>query len=218
MSICCSFFVQRVFYCRDTCSIETHGRDLLEPAVDASAAIGWFTSFFPILVTRPQDVDLQRFTDILRRGKKESAHLFTRDPVGFFAKHADASQPGLSMQSVPLLYNFLAMDMQGSDQLDVEGFKLTTLTDSCFRDFAYPRSHPIELLVTDRPEGLVLVWRVDKPVADRIGLAGWVERCHTMIQNQTDNPQNAETTVNVEDFPDSGMDADQLSRFLDNLD
>jgi len=197
--------------------IETHGRDLLEPAIDASASVGWFTSFFPIVVTRPQDVDLKQFTDIFRRGKKENTHQFTRDPVEFFNKHTGASQSGLNLQPVPLLYNFLAMDMAGSDQLDVEGFELTPLTDSCFRDSAYPRSHPIELLVTDRPEGLALVWRVDKLIAERIGLAGWIERCHAMIQDQADNPQNAKTTVNVEDFPDSGMDADELSRFLDNL-
>ena len=110
--------------------IETHGRDLLEPAVDASAAVGWFTSFFPVMVPPLHGTELRRFSDILRHGKKEKTDQFARDPVNFFDRSAGASQPESGTQPMPLLYNYLAMDVTGSDQMEVRGFHVYTL-DRC---------------------------------------------------------------------------------------
>jgi len=198
--------------------IETHGRDLLEPAVDASASVGWFTSFFPIMVPPARDTDLHRFKDIMRHGKRENADQFARNPVNFFDRHAKASPPGSGTQPMSLLYNYLAMDVTGSEQMEVEGFTFTPLTDACFRNSHSPRSHPIELLVTDHLEGLSLIWRVDKYIAEQIDLPAWIRRCRAMLQDHVENPQFSMETASIEDFPDSGMDADELSHFLDSLD
>jgi hypothetical protein len=198
--------------------VETHGRDLLESVIDASAAVGWFTSFFPIRVPPLDDTDLPRFRDVIQRARRESATEFVRDPVNFFNSAASASAPGPDLRSVPLLYNYLAMDVAGSDQMEAEGFLFSPLTDTCFRDAGSPRGHAIELLVTDHHEGLALTWRVDESIAEQIGLHGWIERFRVMLHEQVDAPQHSITTSGSRDFPDSGLDANELSDFLDSLD
>ena len=119
---------------------------------------------------------------------------------------------------MPLLYNYLAMDIAGSDQMEVEGFMFTPLTDTCFRDAHSPRGHAVELLVTDHHEGLALHWRVDETLAEHIGLQDWIERCRSMLDDQVDAHQHSMKAGSSTVFPDSGLDADELSDFLDSLD
>ncbi len=190
--------------------VETHGRDLLESVIDASAAVGWFTSFFPVSFSPFNDTDLLRFRDDLHRARRESATQFVRDPVNFFNRSASPS--------VPLLYNYLAMDIAGSDQMEVEGFMFTPLTDTCFRDTSSLRGHPVELVVTDHNEGLALNWRVDETLAEQIGLHDWIERCDSILRDQLDAHQHSMKTDSNTAFPDSGLDASELSDFLDSLD
>lgn len=154
----------------------------------------------------------------MRHEKREKTNQFARNPVNYFDRPAGTSQAVSGTHSLPLLYNYLAMDVIGSNQMEVEGFSFTPLTDACFRDLNSPRSHPIELLVTDHLEGLALIWRVDELITDQIRLPEWVVRCRAMLQDQVENPQCSTTTASIEDFPDSGMNADELSDFLDNLD
>ena len=110
------------------------------------------------------------------------------------------------------------MDIAGSDQMEAEGFVFTPLTDNCFRDAQSLRGHPIELLVTDNHEGLVLNWRVDETLVEKIGLCDWIERCRSMLDDQIDTFQHTMETSNSAEFPDSGLDANELSDFLDSLD
>jgi len=198
--------------------VETHGRDLLESVIDASAAVGWFTSFFPVRFSSLHDTDLLRFRDVLQRARRESATQFVRDPVSFFNSSAAPSHSQTDLQSAPLLYNYLAMDITGSDQMEVEGFTLTPLTDTCFRDAHSPRGHAVELLVVDHHEGLALKWRVDESLAEQIGLHDWIERCRCMLHDQIDTHQHSMATASSAEFPDSGLDANELSDFLDSLD
>ena len=190
--------------------VETHGRDLLESVIDASAAVGWFTSFFPVSFSPLNDTDLLRFRGNLQRARRESATQFVRDPVTFFN--------GSASPSMPLLYNYLAMDIAGSDQMEVEGFIFTPLTDTCFRDAHSPRGHAVELLVTDHDEGLALHWRVDETLAEHIGLQDWIERCDSILCDQVDAHQHSMKAGSSTVFPDSGLDEDELSDFLDSLD
>ncbi|MDH4019160.1 MAG: amino acid adenylation domain-containing protein [Xanthomonadales bacterium] len=198
--------------------VETHGRDLLESVIDASAAVGWFTSFFPVRFSPLHDTDLLRFRDVLQRARRESATQFVRDPVHFFDCSADPSHSQTDLQSASLLYNYLAMDLAGSDQMEVEGFMLTPLTDTCFRDALSPRGHAVELLVADHHEGLALKWRVDETLAEQIGLQGWIERCRSILCDQVDAHQHFMSAGSSTEFPDSGLNANELSDFLDSLD
>jgi len=94
----------------------------------------------------------------------------------------------------------------------------TPLTDTCFRDAHSPRGHPVELLVTDHHEGLALNWRVDETLAEQIGLHDWIERCDSILRDQLDAHQQSLKTGSNTAFPDSGLDASELSDFLDSLD
>ena len=110
------------------------------------------------------------------------------------------------------------MDLAGSDQMEVEGFMLTPLTDTCFRDALSPRGHAVELLVADHHEGLALKWRVDETLAEQIGLQGWIERCRSILCDQVDAHQHFMSAGSSTEFPDSGLNANELSDFLDSLD
>ena len=198
--------------------VETHGRDLLESVIDASAAVGWFTSFFPVRFSPLHDTDPLRFRDVLQRARRESATQFVRDPVNFFNSSAGPSHSQTDLPSATMLYNYLAMDLTGSDQMEVEGFMLSPLTDTCFRDALSPRGHAVELLVTDHNEGLALKWRVDETLAEQIGLHDWIERCHSILRDRVDTHQHSMTAGSSTEFPDSGLDANELSDFLDSLD
>jgi hypothetical protein len=198
--------------------VETHGRDLLEAVIDASAAVGWFTSFFPVRFSPLHDTDLLRFRDVLQQARQESATQFVRDPVNFFNSSVDPSHSQWDLQSAPLLYNYLAMDIASTDQMEVEGFMLTPLTDTCFRGAHSPREHAVELLAADHHDGLALKWRVDETLAERIGLLDWIERCRSLLCDQVSAHQHSMSAGSGTEFPDSGLDANELSDFLDSLD
>ena len=198
--------------------VETHGRDLLESTVDASAAVGWFTSFFPFNFSPDADTDLHRFRDELRRVRRESASEFVRDPMNYFDSAASPLQAGPGSQPGPILYNYLAMNAAASTQVESEGVHFTPLTDTCFRDDQSLREHATELLVTDHDGGLALTWRVDAAVAGPIGLSGWIKRCRSMLQDQPETRNQSVATIPDPEFPDSGLDENELSDFLDSLD
>ena len=198
--------------------VEMHGRDLLESTVDASAAIGWFTSFFPFEFSPGSDTDLLRFRDGFRRARRESATQFVRDPVNFFSSSATPSGTEPGSQPIPFLYNFLAMDAAAQDRAGAEDFTFTPLTDSCFRDADSIRGHAVELIVTDHQGGLALNWCADEAIAGQLGLHDWIERCRSRLDDPLDTSRHFMVSVQSRDFPDSGLDENELSDFLDSLD
>lgn len=198
--------------------VEMHGRDLLESTVDASAAIGWFTSFFPFEFSPASDTDLLRFRDDLRQARRESSTQFVRDPVNFFSSITSPFETEPGSQPLPFLYNFLAMDVAAPDPVGAEDFRFIPLTDSCFRYAHSLRDHAVELLVTDHQGGLALTWRVDETIVEQIGLHDWIERCRSTLDDSSGTSDHSTATVHSQDFPDSGLDESELSDFLNSLD
>ena len=143
---------------------------------------------------------------------------FVRDPMNYFSSVASPSETEPGSRSIPILYNFLAMDVAGADQAGAEDFTFTPLTDACFRSADSLRGHAVELLVTDHHGGLALTWRVDETIAEEIGLHNWIERCRSTLNDPLDTPDHSMATVHSRDFPDSGLDESELSDFLDSLD
>ena len=141
-----------------------------------------------------------------------------RRPMNYFSSVANSLQTGPDSQPGPFLYNYLAMNAAASTQVESGEILFTPLTDSCFRDDQSLREHATELLVTDHDGGLALTWRVDTAVAGRIGLPDWIERCRSIVQDTLDTSGQSTATVPAREFPDSGLDENELSDFLDSLD
>jgi hypothetical protein len=63
-----------------------------------------------------------------------------------------------------------------------------------------------------------LNWCADEAIAGQLGLHDWIERCRSRLDDPLDTSRHSMATGHSRDFPDSGLDEDELSDFLDSLD
>lgn len=198
--------------------IEGHGREPIEGSPDVSRTIGWFTSFFPILI------DLQatdRPTDTISSVKGQVRKI-PQKGLGFGLLKYLTSTPQLSeaIDSIPrpeIIFNYLGNDRSvPAETSDLFSF------DALSRHARPP----------DAPRASVLecnTWISGKRLEIAFSYSRNLHRPETaelladsmvgfLVQASKEQVEGEANAIHPTEFPDADLDQDDLNRLFDRLD
>ncbi len=192
--------------------MEAHGRETLGYNMDAAAAIGWFTAFFPVNLSITQtgwDADIKQI--------KEMTQQIPDKGLGYGILRYLSKEPCFQRDFQPeILFNYLgAIDLQLAES---EIFRKRDMPEIVQRDPANQRAHLLDIDCFIEQGILTSSWRYDSSVFDQEIVQQQADfffnKLKEIIRHCLESGQAAYTPS---DFPDSGLDQDDLDVFIDNL-
>ena len=186
--------------------LESHGRDYLEPSMDLSRTIGWFTAAFPF--------ELQFDYSSIGKSIKETKERLrqhsdpgARYPVLRAEKRVPAIQP-------ELLFNFHGIHRprknQGVLKQIAGGFDCARAPDN-------HQTHPLILNIS-ATKHLQCSWRFDPEIFTEKSIFTMADQYVRNLEKIIQHCRLAEAEYSPSDFADSGMNQSELDEFLDGFD
>lgn len=198
--------------------IEGHGREPIEGSPDVSRTVGWFTSFFPVLM------DLQgkeKTTDAIN-GVKGQLRKIPQKGLGFGLLKYLTSAPQLSaaigrIQSPEIIFNYLGIDR--SDPAASNDLCSFDALARHSRSSEAPRACVLECNTWISGDRLEIAFSYSKNLHRPETAEQLAGRMVQFLSRVSEEPTESGTeAIHPADFPDADLDQDDLNRLLNRLD
>jgi amino acid adenylation domain-containing protein/non-ribosomal peptide synthase protein (TIGR01720 family) len=197
--------------------LEGHGREDLEASLDVSRAIGWFTTFYPVLL----DLPLNREMGTVLKAIKEQMRQIPRRGIGYGilrylhpdeqVRHALAAQP-----QAQVLFNYF-----GQFDTMLEEDSLFDMSPISIEPQVSPhgqRSHLLSINGMVVEGRLRFWWQYSSQLHERVTIAGIANRFRQALLDVIAHCQSEEAGgYTPSDFPLAGLDQQQLDNILRGL-
>ncbi|MEM9940835.1 MAG: condensation domain-containing protein [Planctomycetota bacterium] len=206
--------------------MEGHGRQALSNQVDLSHSIGWFTSYFPMAVEVGRDETVardERIRDVLKRVKESIRGLpfqgMGYGAIRYFDSDTFAKSNLGSFQPNDVLFNYSGViEASNHEKMLVLHHGLQAICDNHCRAGINQRSHLVELNAAIEDGELCMRWVFDSSNLAETTVKKWAEVYQQFLNEIISNCVSAdEKAFTPVDFPESGMNQDELDQFLDGL-
>lgn len=196
--------------------LELHGRESISPELDLSNTIGWFTSFFPITV----ELSDSRDPGAAIKQIKEQLRAIPHNGIdyGVLRYLCDDERIKMAIQSIQpakVLINYL-----GINNTAKPGRNWTFLDhDVCLdRSSLNSRSHWLEINSGVWDGRLSVLWTFSNAIHQRETVQQLAQDFQSRIVNLVEHCQNPDAGgMTPADFPESGLNQDELDELLGEL-
>ena len=196
--------------------LEGHGREAIDPDLDLSRTVGWFTSFFPLSLTLTDTADHGATIKTVKEALRQlPGNGIDFGMLAYLSSSATHRESLASVQKSQVLFNYLGRSR--ADDTDSQ-HSAAILDQLALRATNNARSHLIEInteIVNDR---LVSTWLYSEDVHRRETIellaTGFSESLEALIEHCLSAGAGGYT---VSDFPDADLDQDDLDSLLDSL-
>ncbi|MBU2709127.1 non-ribosomal peptide synthase/polyketide synthase, partial [Zooshikella marina] len=187
--------------------LEGHGRepDLvgLTNELDISQTVGWFTSLYPVLLTKPNEADLgaQNWADTIK-AVKEQLRAVPNKGLGFGLLRYIAQDPDIVLSHAisDVVFNYLGQFSTGSDQLTIDVAESDDITAFSYlgkeESAARSKQHLLEITGIAVNGELEFNFEFDSqvlPVANIERLANAYQVCLTQLVDHCLNSEGGHT-------------------------
>jgi len=192
-------------------AMESHGRPSGPGAPDVTRTLGWFTALYPL------SFDLDPVPDIGRLVKrvKEGLRGVPDRGTGYGVLRHLHRDPTLNDQDLPpVLFNYLGKALAGTPRLlvPISGAMETSKSPD------NPRLHLLEIVAAVEGETLKVDWHFSTDLHERGTIERVADSFTTELRQLIDHCTTAGTGgFTPSDFPDSGLDQDELDKFFEDL-
>jgi non-ribosomal peptide synthase protein (TIGR01720 family) len=197
--------------------LEGHGREDLEASLDVSRTIGWFTTFYPVLLGLPENREMGTVLKAIKEHMRQIPHrgigygilryLHPNEQV----RHALAAQP-----QAQVLFNYF-----GQFDTMLEEDSLFDMSPISIEPQISPRGQRSHLLSINGMvvEGrLQFWWQYSSQLHERATIAGVANRFQQALLDVIAHCQSEEAGgYTPSDFPLAGLDQQQLDNILRGL-
>jgi amino acid adenylation domain-containing protein/non-ribosomal peptide synthase protein (TIGR01720 family) len=184
--------------------VEGHGREDVGGGVDVSRTVGWFTSVYPVVLTRPADGDL----GAALRAAKEYLRAVPRRGLGYgVLRYLTDWAPGATPD---VAFNYLG---QFSQQTASPGGRFTPLPGSLGlpRSDEGERAHLIDINGRVTDGRMEMVWSYSDQIHDEVTVARLAHRYIEVLGELIDYCcASATDGYTPSDFPLAGLDQQAL--------
>lgn len=198
--------------------IEGHGREPFEGSPDVSRTVGWFTSFFPVLMDL-QDKD--KTTGVIN-GVKGQLRKIPQKGLGFGLLKYLTSVPQLSdaIGRIPgpeIIFNYLGNDRsdpaESSDLFSVDALSRHSRSSDA------PRAGVLECNTWISGNRLEIALSYSKNLHRRETADHLADSMVQFLTQASEEPAEGETeAIHPAEFPDADLDQEDLNRLLDRFD
>ncbi|MFK7962986.1 MAG: condensation domain-containing protein [Burkholderiaceae bacterium] len=196
--------------------LEGHGREAIDPGLDLSRTVGWFTSFFPLRLTLSNNADHAATIKIVKEALRQlPGNGIDFGMLAYLSSSAAHRESLVSVQKSQVLFNYLGRSRTDSTDSQHDSAIPEQLA---LRASNNARSHLIEInteIVNDR---LVSTWLYSEDVHRRETIESlaskFSEYLEALIEHCLSTGAGGYT---VSDFPDADLDQDDLDNLLDSL-
>ena len=191
-------------------SLEGHGRTGEDPAADVSRTVGWFTALYPLAF----EVDATDEAGRIKR-TKETMRAVPDGGIGYGTLRYLHHRPELAGQPEPdHLFNYLGR--VASDRTGILTWVSSALESSRHPDNGRP--HRFEIVASVQDDLLHVTWHFseshDEPATVGRLASRHIERLRSLIRHCSSADAGGYTPS---DFPEAGLDQEELDRFLEGL-
>ena len=199
--------------------LEGHGREELDPSLDLSRTVGWFTTIFPVLLDLSPDLAAGGGPGGALRSVKETLRALPAQGIGYGLLRYLSDEAAAALRRLPpaeIAFNYLG-------QLDTvlsAGSSLAAAGESSGlpRSPETRRSHALELNAMVAGGCLTCDWTYSERVHRRDGVerlaAGFLDALRDLIAHCR-SPEAGGYTPS--DFPDLQLSQDQLDGILEEI-
>ena len=194
--------------------IEGHGRDLLGAQVDVSDTVGWFSTFYPANIhisDQEHRLHLVEKTDAQLKSQKETNQQFLLDPNS--VNYTDAQ-----MKGGRVLFNHFGTSNEDYNKKSL--FHSQTINMDILRNANNYRSHNIELNSSIENNSLIIQWHIADLAVSTLQQSSLYTDFTGFLESLIADTESAATTSgtpSAQQFPDSGMEQNELDEFLKSL-
>jgi len=220
--------------------LERHGRDVFEESLDLSRTVGWLTSAFPIRPECRQGESVEASI----KSTKETLRAVPHSGAGY-GRLRYSGEPGLESRvgadenGEDVLFNYLGTAAKSATGESESGDKSSPVVAQTplFRSTRNPsnsRSHPLEINchreteartaeartvdgATAPSDRLVMRWTYNTRAHERSTIERWAADYLQQLGEIVRHCTVSDGGFTPSDFPDAGMDQDELDSFLDSL-
>ncbi len=194
--------------------LEGHGREQLDPAIDITNTLGWFTSIYPVNfeLSSPQDIG-QSIKEI-----KTALHAIPNKGIGYsIFRYIDQHEAIKNIPEAPIVFNFLG-DFQSSDKESTDNY--FTFSDSTSGKTSSPQQEVSKLVTIN---GMVVFDQLSfsfnypeewqgQPIS--LWQTHFISALEELIEHCSDAPKMGYTPS---DFPLLTASLPQLDKIMPNL-
>jgi non-ribosomal peptide synthase protein (TIGR01720 family) len=202
--------------------LEVDAREAFSETLDVSRTVGWFTSRYPLLIDGDIGGDraavaalltpvLSRISDAHRR--------IRRSGIAYGALRAESSQKTAVRNHLRGLSAEVAYLYLGGLRREPVAGRFAPLANAeqgrtCADDA--PRAHVLEIAAEIEDGRLVIEWTYSRALHDRAAIETVAHRALALLEGLIVESGSQDSAVEG-DFADSGLDSDNLSRLLRQL-
>ncbi|MCG8927148.1 non-ribosomal peptide synthase/polyketide synthase, partial [Lentzea sp. CC55] len=186
-----------------TIDLESHGREAIADGVDLSRTVGWFTSIFPVRLSRHEDLGATV------KAVKEQLRAVPRRGVGYGALrwlHGELS----GAPDRPVLFNYLGSGAGTGDLLRRE---LPVALRGAATSGHGTRSHVLNLEVTRTADGQLQVeWHYSAELHEAATVARLAETYRRELEALVEHCRSGVAGLTPSDFPLASLAQDEVDR------
>lgn len=192
-------------------SFESHGRVKLNPDIDLSRTVGWFTASYPLTLSLDQDSNLAH--DI--RAVKEAYRQVPNLGIEFgMVRHLEPPYD-VQFQEPTILFNFLGRSQDADQRL----LQVIDTLEGTSRAAGNVREQQIEINAGITAGALQISWTYSTGIHNRLVIVEQAARFEQELKQIVEHCMSANNRgFSPSDFPDIGLDQEQLDEFLGDLD
>ncbi len=193
--------------------VEGHGRGPLDGGgPDVTRTVGWFTAAYALRLSLPEGPDPGSHVKAI----KEQLRGVPNGGVGYGILRRYTDALGTAPRDADLLFNYLGSTDHG--RVDAAPFRMTADANAGARSPASERPHRIEINAVVVDGCLRVSWTYDRrayaPETMESRADAYSEALEALVEHCA-SPDAGGFTPS--DFPDAGLDQDELDRFVEGL-
>ncbi len=193
--------------------LERHGRNTTSNVMDVSNTIGWFTAFFPVNLHYAPNEAL----GTVIKSVKEQLRAIPNDGIGYgilkYLSQPFRNRPSLQ-QAPQIIFNYLGIQSATFENTDIQ-FQYST---EGFRDSLSERTYGIEINAFVLDNQLQMNWSYSTALYTEKTLLALVRNFENTVQDLiTHCTQKEVREYTPSDFPESGLNQDDLDHLMQNL-
>lgn len=192
--------------------LEHNGRSSANLDIDVSNTVGWFTSFFPILLEKGVGIDLG---DLLV-SVKEKLRSIPNNGVGFgLLKYSSGKDFFKSSDGEPqVIFNYLGVQNQSS----INSKLIFEYLWEGSRDPVSERTYGLEINASVNNAKLHINWSYSTDLYKESTLKGLVSNFEKNLQELLDHCLQKEGNYSPSDFPEADLSQDDLDNLMKQFD
>ena len=196
--------------------VERHGREQIAPGIDLSSTIGWFTSFFPISIALDDPDDsggsIKQIKELVRSIPVSGIDYGV---LRYLSPDKQIQNVLAKTSQADILFNYLGVDKTADPDVTLSILDNKNRWD---RASANARSHLLEVNSGIWDGRLTMLWTFSHAVHMRDTIERLATKFQTRIVTLIEHCQSADAGgMTPTDFPESGLNQDELDELLGEL-